>query len=216
MPGHIFLKVGDYTSALDVARRSVDMDVQDLKNNHPGRYAATRYYHGHNVSFLLVSLTELGQYSQALDAAEQSGSASFVARQLIANQQWTDILRTFPTASTVDVAFARGLANAALRNLSGAEDDLSQIPTADPQSASYTDTLQAMTLALKARIAEQRGDNDAALSLLTESGRYADLGDSISVAEFPAMYFYSPHLALGASQKNSENKTSRKRRTARS
>ena len=198
MPGHIFLKVGDYVSALDVAQRSVDMDVHDLQSGHPGPYAATRYYHGHNVDFLLVSLTELGHYTQAIDAAAQDGAPSLLARQLIADRRWTDILRIFPADSTADVAFARGLANAALGNLAGAQGDLEQIPTGDPSSPSYTDILQAMRSALKAGIAEREGDANPALALLADSGRYADLGDALSVAEFPAMYYYSPHLALAA------------------
>lgn len=196
MPGHIFLKVGDYASTLDVAQRSVDMDIQDLKNR-PGPYAATRYYHRHNLDFLLVSLTELGQYTRAVDAAAKSGSQSLLARQLVAAGQWTEILRDFPAASTVDVAFARGMACAALGDFSGAQDDLQEIPSSS-QSPSYTYTLQAMSLALKARIAERQGDTTAALSLLADSGRYADLGDAVSVAEFPAMYYYSPHLALAS------------------
>ena len=80
MPGHTFFDVGMYQEALDVGQRSVLMDYSAIDCCHPGFYSAPRYYHGHNVAFLLYAMVQTGHASDAVAVARRAAIPSLVAR----------------------------------------------------------------------------------------------------------------------------------------
>ena len=88
MPGHTFFDVGLYQEALDVGQRSVAMDYAAIDCCHPGFYSAPRYYHGHNVAFLLYAMVETGHASDAVAVARRADIPSLVARALVAAGEW--------------------------------------------------------------------------------------------------------------------------------
>ncbi|MBV8373694.1 MAG: hypothetical protein JOY69_10585 [Candidatus Eremiobacteraeota bacterium] len=197
MPGHIFFKVGLYDAALDVAQRSVAMDYADIDCCHPGFYAATRYYHEHNVDFLLYALTETGHLRDAIEVAKREDDSVFMARQFLTDRQWRAVLSVPYTKGHSDtVAFARGIAFAELGDFASAKQSLAEMPKASADSPSWFDTVGAMRLTLQATIAGREGDSAREIALLQRAGELADQGDHLTYAEFPALYFYSPHLAL--------------------
>ncbi len=197
MPGHIFFKVGLYDEALDVARRSVEMDYADFRCCHPGYYGAARYYHFHNVEFLLYALTETGRLQEAVAAARQAGEPVLLARQLLAEQDWRDVLTVpFTKGQSDTIEFTRGVAFAELGDVAKAKKSLGEMPAAPPDSPSWADTVKAMRLTLQAEIAGANGNARLEITLLQRASAIADNGDRLTYAEFPALYFESPHLVL--------------------
>jgi hypothetical protein len=197
MPGHIYFKVGMYDDALDVATRSVAMDHAAFDCCHPGYYSGPRYYHDHNVAFLLYAMTVTGKTAQAVDVAQRENNDVFLARQLIADRRWHDVLAIpYKKGNSDTLPFARGIAFANLGNIPAAEQALKEMAPPPADSPSFAATVTAMQLLLRATIAQNNADNAKALTLLQQASVAADKGDRLWYAEFPALYYYSPHLAL--------------------
>jgi tetratricopeptide (TPR) repeat protein len=195
MPGHTFFDVGLYEEGLNVGERSVAMDLADFACCHPGYYSAPRYYHDHNVSFLLYALTETGHLSEAIAVARREGDPVFIARQLVAARDWQAVLAVpYVKGTSPTPPFVRGLAYAKLGQTAPAEQSLSEFPKdpADPYRAAVFD---AMRLTLEAEIALSKRDDTAALQLLTDASAAAAKAKSFG-EEAPVMYYYSPHMAL--------------------
>ena len=58
----------------------------------PGYYSAPRYYHNHNVTFLLYAMTQTGHLSEAVAVARREDNPAFMARQLVAIGDWNGVL----------------------------------------------------------------------------------------------------------------------------
>jgi hypothetical protein len=197
MPAHIFFKLGLYEEALAAAQRSVALDRADFACCNPMSYAATRFYHAHNVAFLLYALTELGDSQEALSTIEAEDYPPMLMRQLVADRQWARVLQmTYPRGSSSVFPFARGLAYAAQGDAAGATRALGEIPDAPSTSPARVAATQAMRQTLQARIAMLTNDDAGALTLLQQASAAASRVDALTEPEFPAMYYYSPHLAL--------------------
>lgn len=194
MPGHTFFDVGLYNDALDVATRSVAMDFADIDCCHPGYYSAVRYYHDHNVSFELYAMMQTGRTAEAVAVARNENNDDFIARALIANQQWQDVLALpYVTGKDRTLAFARGIAYAKIGNGNLAQQALSDMPeSTNPRLATVG---EAMRLTLAAQIAMLAHDDTKALELLTNASADAQKTKELG-AEIPAIYYYSPHLLL--------------------
>ncbi|MBV9699035.1 MAG: hypothetical protein JO078_02805 [Candidatus Eremiobacteraeota bacterium] len=198
MPGHVFFDVGLYAPAVDVGRRSVAMDFADFACCHPGYYSGPRYYHAHNVSFLLYALTETGRLSEALAAARREDDPYFLAIQLVAARDWRGVLAVPYTKGKLrTLPFARGLAFAKLGNAAMAAQARGEIASADASSAYDVAVVAAMRATLSGEIAMLAHDDAKALQSLTEASAQAAKADAIG-AEFPDLYYYSPHMALAA------------------
>ncbi|MBV9027666.1 MAG: hypothetical protein JO311_03550 [Candidatus Eremiobacteraeota bacterium] len=198
MPGHIFFDVGMYAPAVDVGRRSVAMDFTDFACCHPGYYSGPRYYHSHNVSFLLYALTETGRLSEALAAARREDDPYLLAIQLVAAQDWRGVLAVPYTKGKLrTLPFARGLAFAKLGNAAMAAQARGEIASADSSSTYDVAVVAAMRATLSGEIAALRHDDAKALQSLTDASAEAAKADAIG-AEFPDLYYYSPHMALAA------------------
>ncbi|HVR46554.1 MAG TPA: hypothetical protein VMT95_07985 [Candidatus Binatia bacterium] len=195
MPGHTFFDVGLYEEALNVGERSVAMDFAAFACCHPGYYSAPRYYHDHNVDFLLYALTETGHLSEAITVARREDDPVFIARQLVADRQWRDVLALpYTKGTTGTMPFARGLAYVKLGNIALARESLGDIPKHpdDPYAAALYDAMRAT---LEAEIALSSHDDAAALTLLTRASAAASVAKGLG-EETPGLYYYSPHMAL--------------------
>jgi hypothetical protein len=198
MPGHTFFDVGMYRKALDVGRRSVAMDYAAIDCCHPGFYSAPRYYHGHNVAFLLYALVQTGHASDAVAVARRADIPSLIARALVAAGDWQavpDVLYVKGGDSTIP--FARALAFAKLGEVSEAQAALIEMPAAPAAFPSKVAIENAMRLTVQAQISLDEHNNAQALRLLTAASSDATHGDWLAGGvEMPTLYYYSPHLAL--------------------
>lgn len=196
MPGHTFFDVGMYSEALAVGQRSVAMDYAAINCCHPGFYSAPRYYHQHNVSFLLYAMVQTGHAIDAVAVARRAAVPSQVARALVAAAKWQAVLDIpYVTGSGPTIAFARALAFAKLGDVPKAQAALDEMPAAPGGSPSELAIDSAMRLAVRAQIALDQHDAAKALQLLIDASADATSGDSLGV-EMPTLYYYSPHIAL--------------------
>ena len=196
MPGHTFFDVGLYEEARNVGERSVAMDFADFTCCHPGYYSAPRYYHEHNVDFLLYALTETGHLPEAIAVARREDDPVLIAHQLVANRQWQDVLALpYVQGKTATMPFTRGLAYAKLGDSARAREALAEIPK-DPAGDPYAAALYgAMRATLQAEIALLNHDDSTALALLMRASADADTLKNLG-EETPPLYYYSPHMAL--------------------
>jgi hypothetical protein len=198
MPGHTFFDVGMYQEALDVGQRSLAMDYADFACCHPGYYSAPRYYHNHNVTFVLYAMTQTGHLSDAVAVARREENPGFIARQLVAIGDWNGVLAVrYVKGPDPTVPFARALAYAKLGNAALASAALAEIPNAPANSPSRGAIVSAMRLAAGAQIAIVQHDDAQALRMLTKASADASEGDRLAGGvEMPTLYYYSPHMAL--------------------
>lgn len=196
MPGHTFFDVGMYREALDVGQRSVAMDYAAIDCCHPGFYSAPRYYHGHNVAFLLYAMVQTGHARDAVAVARRADIPALVARALVAAGQWQAVLEVpDATGSDTTVTFARALAFAKLGDVPKAQATLERMPSVPATSPSRVAIHNAMRSIVQAQIALDESNDAQALQLLTDASADATRGDSGGV-EMPTLYYYSPHMAL--------------------
>lgn len=199
MPGHTFFDVGMYREALDVGQRSLAMDYADFACCHPGYYSAPRYYHDHNVSFLLYAMTQTGHLSEAVAVARHEDNPAFMARQLVAIGDWNGVLAVRRVkGSDPTVPFARALAYAKLGDAALASAALADIPDAPSDSPSRAAIVSAMRLAAGAQIAVVQHDDAKALQMLAKASLDASEGDRLAGGvEFPALLLFAAHGAGG-------------------
>lgn len=198
MPGHTFFDVGMYQEALDVGRRSVAMDYAAIDCCHPGFYSAPRYYHWHNVSFLLYAMIQTGHENEAVAVARRANIPPLIARALVASGDWRAVLDVpYAKGSDPAIPFARAIAYAKLGDVPKARAALAQMPTASVTHPSKVALENAMRLAVQAQIALDGGSGAKALELLTTASSEATRADSlVGGVEMPSIYYYSPHMAL--------------------
>ncbi|MGA2760725.1 MAG: hypothetical protein ABSF08_10450 [Candidatus Cybelea sp.] len=198
MPGHTFFDVGMYQEALEVGQRSVLMDYAAIECCHPGFYSAPRYYHGHNVAFLLYAMVQTGHAGDAVVVARRAAIPTLVARALIAAGEWQAVLEV-PYVKSADptIGFTRALAFAKLGEVSKAQSALAEMPVAPEAFPSKVAIENAMRLAVQAQISIDEHDNARALQLLTAASSDATRGDWLAGGvEMPTLYYCSPHMAL--------------------
>ena len=164
----------------------------------PGYYSAPRYYHNHNVTFLLYAMTQTGHMSEAVAVARREDNPAFMAKQLVAVGDWNGVLAVrYVKGPDPVVAFARALAYAKLGNAALASAALADIPDAPSDSPSRAAIVDAMRLAVGAQIAVVQHDDAKALQMLAKASLDASQGDRLAGGvEFPTLYYYSPHMAL--------------------
>jgi hypothetical protein len=198
MPGHTFFDVGMYEEALDVGERSVAMDYAAFDCCHPGYYSGPRYYHNHNVIFLLYALTQTGHLSEAVAVARRADNPAFVARQLVVAQDWQGALAVpYLKGTDPTLPFTRALAYAKLGDVAQAEAALAEIPNPAADMPARISIVDAMRFAVQAQVAVDRHEDEKALQLLTSASAAAAKGDwLVGGVEMPTLYYYSPHMAL--------------------
>jgi hypothetical protein len=198
MPGHTFFDVGMYHEAFDVGQRSVGMDYAAIDCCHPGFYSAPRYYHAHNVAFLLYAMIQTGHAGDAVAVAQRAAIPAMLARALVAAGKWQAVADV-PYAKSGDqtIAFARALAYAKLDEVSKARSALVDVSAPPGARPSKVATENAMRLTVQAQIALDEHNDAQALQLLTSASNDATHGDwLVGGVEMPSLYYYSPHMAL--------------------
>jgi len=195
MPGHTFFDVGMYAQALGVGTRSVAMDAADFACCHPGYYSSTRYYHGHNVDFVLYAMTQTGHLDDAIAVARGFDRHGFLARQLVAAGRWNDAVALPKNAAEGPTgAYARAIAYARLGDAANARAAIAAIPaTKSPAAAAVSD---AMRQTVEGEIAIVARDDAKALPLLQAAAASLATGQRLQSTEIPPLYFHSPNLAL--------------------
>ena len=198
MPGHTFFDVGMYQEAFDVGQRSVGMDYAAIDCCHPGFYSAPRYYHAHNVAFLLYAMIQTGHAGDAVAVARRAAIPAMLARALVAAGEWQAV-SDVPYAKSGDqtIAFARALAFAKLNEVSKAKSALADVSAPPGARPSKVAIENAMRRTVQAEIALDEHDSAQALQLLTSASNDATHGDwLVGGVEMPSLYYYSPHMAL--------------------
>jgi tetratricopeptide (TPR) repeat protein len=198
MPGHTFFDIGMYDAALDVGQRSVAMDYADIDCCHPGYYSAPRFYHSHNVEFLIYAMIQTGHAADTVAVAQRANDPDLLVPALVAARDWKAVLALpYANANGSTMWFARDLALAKLGEADKAEADLAKVPAVRASEPARYATYVAKRATIQAEIALDRHQDAKALKLLQTASQQAAIGDTIGGRpEMPNLYYYSPHLAL--------------------
>jgi tetratricopeptide (TPR) repeat protein len=221
MPSHVFFRVGRYADAITANRQAIEIDEGYIAQcRAQGIYPAA--YYPHNVHFLWIAHSYLGQSEAALEAARKTAAAAHHPMPLPRDQfhaaplhtlvrfaRWDEILREPRPAPdqaylTGIWHYARGMALAARGDASAAQREHDQLRAV----LSRPDFPQQMLMAnspplrlaqiadamLTGEIARARGDLDGAIAGFASAVR---LEDSLLYNEPPDWPYPARHW-LGA------------------
>ncbi len=221
MPGHIYLRTGDFEASAKTNEAAAEADRLYIQNaGAKGMYVGM--YYSHNLHFLVESYGRMGLYREALRAAEQLAenvrthvrempmvegflpSVMFVGLRFA---RWDDVLksaepdRSFLLTSAV-WRFARGVAFAETGRLKDATaeqqrflEQTKNLPGETPFGLnSAASVLKVAEHVLNARLAWARGDRQVALAAWRDA---VAAQDALNYDEPPA-WFYSVRESLGA------------------
>jgi tetratricopeptide (TPR) repeat protein len=223
MPGHIYMRTGDYAAAAASNARAAEADRAYLRatGNEGGLYDLM--YYGHNLHFLTAAYMAEGRFADAKKAADElvvhvgPGVQEMPMGEfylptpvfvLLRFQQWDEILKTPApdarwTTTTGLGHFARGIAFAAKGNLAGAQaerKELGAIESKTPPEAEFSayfnkarDFLRLAGHILDARLAAARGDRPGAIEHWQKA---VEVGDTLNYGE-PPEWYYPVRKSLG-------------------
>jgi hypothetical protein len=143
-------------------------------------------------------MTQTGHLSEAIAVARRADNPPFLARQLVAAQDWQGVLAVpYGKAKDRTIAFARALAFAKLGEVAKANTALAAIPATPADSLSRVAIVDAMRLLVRAQVALDQHADEQALKLLIAASAASTRGDWLQGGvEMPTLYYYSPHMAL--------------------
>jgi tetratricopeptide (TPR) repeat protein len=222
MPAHIYLRTGSYVAAEKSNAAAAEVDREYIRaTGAQGMYPLM--YYNHNVHFQSAAAAMAGRYAEAKKAAdllfadvlpavsEMPMLEAFLTQPAfvaVRFRRWDDVAKMPDPGSKLPILrsiwlYARGVAAAAVGNLKRAEAERGALAAArdkmppaavfDPNNKAVA-VLDVALLSLDARIAEARGDREAAI----ESWRKAvDAEDALAYDEPPA-WFYPVRESLGA------------------
>ncbi|MCU1228674.1 MAG: Tetratricopeptide 2 repeat protein [Acidobacteria bacterium] len=220
MPAHIYQRTGNYSGAARANELAADVDRDFIKRNGAENMYTAMYYN-HNLQFGSASNAMIGRYDAAkTQAAEMASNAAPMLKEMPILEvisaapmlvmarfgRWQDVLRATPVdagpLSSVYSHFARGVAFARLGNISGAESEWKALEAKRAALGDENGILQnapkplgeVASRVLAGRIAEARGDRDAAIAEYTKA---VDAEDALNYDE-PADWFYPARETLGA------------------
>ena len=221
MPAHIYMRTGDYLSAVSSNAKAAEVDRAYIAANKPaGMYPAM--YYNHNLDFLASAAMMAGQFATAKKAAdelvtnvtpalaEMAMLEPFAAKTqfvLLRFARWDDVLRLpdadakFPLLVTLS-HFGRGIAHAARGNLAEAERERGAYadarraikPESDWGFNKTKSMLEITDAVLDAWIARARRDDAAAI----DAWRIAVIKEDMLNYNEPADWFYPSRESLGA------------------
>jgi len=221
MPAHIYMRTGDYLSAVASNAKAAEVDRAYIAANKPaGMYPAM--YYNHNLDFLASAAMMAGQFATAKKAAdelvtnvtpalaEMAMLEPFAAKTLfvlLRFARWDDVLRLpdadakFPLLVTLS-HFGRGIAHAARGNLAEAEREREAYAEArkavNPESDwgfnKAKNMLEVTDAALDAWIARARRDDAAAI----DAWRIAVIKEDMLNYNEPPDWFHPSRESLGA------------------
>lgn len=224
MPGHIYIRTGDFDSAVKTNELAATADQAYIKSNgDQGIYPAM--YYSHNLHFIAACSSMSGDYTKAHHAADMlarhvgplvkampplEGFMTVPLAVEIRFQKWDEILKTpqpDPAMKTTTVFwhFGRGMALAGKGKWSEAEAEQKLVSAAEQQTPpdvvfsmpvnnKAKDILKIASNVLAAKIAMGRHDTASATSLLREA---VSIQDSLKYGE-PPDWFFPVRETLGA------------------
>jgi tetratricopeptide (TPR) repeat protein len=221
MPGHIYLRTGDYDESAKSNEAAVEADRRYIvQTGMRGMYAAM--YYSHNIHFLVESYGRMGNYRQALGAAKRLGDhvRGYVKEMpmvegflpspyftMLRFARWDEILQT-PDPGKEHLLtnalwhFARGVALTGKRQIEAAEKERTvfllaakNLPGETPFGLnSAASVLLIGEHVLAARLAWARGEKTVAID---EWKKAVAAQDALNYDEPPGWY-YPVRESLGA------------------
>ncbi len=221
MPAHIYMRTGDYLSAVSSNAKAAEVDRAYIAANKPAGIYPAMYYN-HNLDFLASAAMMAGQFATAKNAAgelvtnvtpalaEMAMLEPFAAKTLfvlLRFARWDDVLRLaaadarFPLLVTLS-HFGRGIAHAARGNLAEAERERGAYadarkaikPESDWGYNKAKNILEVTDAVLDAWVARARRDDAAAI----DAWRIAVIKEDMLSYNEPADWFYPSRESLGA------------------
>ena len=221
MPGHIYLRTGDYAEAAKVNIEAANADRQYIKaTGADGAYPAM--YFSHNLHFQVESFNRTGQFSEAQRAArelEQNAQQHLKAMPMVEGflpspifvllrfAKWDDILKLPEPDQSMAMTrtvwhYARGVAAAEKGNLAEAEREqkifaeiIRKMPGETPFGLNTAaSVLKIAEHSLAARMAWAKGDKKAAI----EAWRHAVAAQDALNYDEPPGWYYPVRESLGA------------------
>ncbi|HEX4603744.1 MAG TPA: hypothetical protein VH724_07105 [Candidatus Angelobacter sp.] len=224
MPGHVYIRTGDFESAIKTNQLAAAADRSYLQTTGAGGMYGAMYY-SHNLHFIAACSSMNGKYAEAHKAAEMLAAhvgphvkdmpplEGFMTVPLAVEmrfQKWDQIL-SIPQpdvamkTTTVFWHFARGMAFAAKGKVTEAEAEhhiVSEAADKTPPDQVFAmpvnnkakDVLNIAVSVLAAKIALARHDSSNAISLLQ---RAIAIQDTLKYDE-PPDWFYPVRESLGA------------------
>jgi tetratricopeptide (TPR) repeat protein len=224
MPGHIYIRTGDYEAAVKTNQKAAQADQTYLAASGAQGIYPMMYY-SHNLHFIAMCAAMNGNYAESKRGAQMLAAnvgphvkemppiEGFMTVPLAVEvrfHKWNEILKApQPDASmqtaTVFWHFARGMALAATGKAEEAEAEHKIIVDAEektPADLAFTmpvnnktkDILKIAENVLGAKISQAKKDNDAAISQLREA---IAVQDTLKYNE-PQDWFYPVRESLGA------------------
>ena len=224
MPGHVYIRTGDFESAVKTNQLAASADRAYLQASGSGGLYGAMYY-SHNLHFIAACSSMNGNYAEAHKAAEMLAAhvgpmvkdipplEGFMTVPLAVEvrfQKWDQILTMPQPASSMQTAtvfwhFARGMALAAKGKVTEAEAEHHMVSEAAdktppdqvfamPVNNKAKDVLTIATNVLGAKIAQAKHDSAATVSLLR---RAVATQDTLKYDE-PPDWFYPVRESLGA------------------
>jgi tetratricopeptide (TPR) repeat protein len=221
MPAHIYMRTGDYLSAVSSNAKAAEVDRAYIAASKPAGIYPAMYYN-HNLDFLASAAMMAGQFATAKKAAdelvtnvtpalaEMAMLEPFAAKTLFVMlrfARWDDVLRLpaadakFPLLVTLS-HFGRGIAHAARGNLAEAERERGVYvnarkaikPESDWGFNKAKSMLEVTDAVLDAWIARARRDDAAAI----DAWRIAVIKEDMLNYNEPPDWFYPSRESLGA------------------
>ena len=216
MPGHTYMRTGDYGGVITANERAAEADRQYLRATGTEGGMYDLMYYSHNVHFLAHGYMAEGKFAEALNAANelvahvgpavpQFAMAEFFLPTpyfvLLRFQRWDDVLKIpAPDAQWTTTTglwhFARGVAHAAQGNVSAAQkerQELAVIESKTPPEAEFSAyfnkarTFLALAGAsLDARLAAAEGNRKLAIEHWKKA---VEVQDSLNYGEPPEWYY---------------------------
>lgn len=213
MPGHIYIRTGDYAEAAKVNIEAAAVDRQYIKaTGANGMYPAM--YFSHNLHFQVENFNRTGQYSEARRAAQElqenvlqhvkempmvEGFLPYPMFVLLRFGKWDEMLKITEPDKSLNIAntvwhYARGIALAATGKVAEAQREqqilvasVKNLPGETPFGLNPAkDVLAIAQYVLEARIAWAQGKKNAAI----DSWRKAVAAqDALNYDEPPGWYF---------------------------
>ena len=223
MPAHVYIRTGDYDSAVKVNQQAATVDRSYIKATAAQGIYPMMYY-SHNLHFIAMCAAMNGNYPEAKKNADLllanvkphvqemplEGFTTIPLAVEVRFHRWNEILQTPQPDASLKTAtlfwhFARGMALAGTGKSSEAETEykaVSEAEAATPPDAIFQmpinnktkDVLGIAKNVLGAQIAISKGDSDSAISQLNDA---IALQDKLHYNE-PADWFFPVRESLGA------------------
>ena len=224
MPAHVYIRTGDYESAVRTNQKAATADEAYIKASGAQGIYPMMYY-SHNLHFIAMCAAMNGNYGESKKAADAlaahvgpavkdmpplEGFMTIPMAVEIRFHRWNEILAAKAPdpamkISTVFYHFARGMALAGTGKISEAEAEhklVSEAEQATPADVVFAmpvnnkakDILKIAENVLGAKIALAKRDNDSALTMLRQA---VSIQDSLKYDE-PPDWFFPVRESLGA------------------